>query len=94
MKSTPIQTTPFSRWDPDSLSQELFARFGPLIGGRELAMLLGYPSVAALIQADRRKKVGVRIFEIENRRGRFAFSQDVGDWLAALRTRTANQSRD
>lgn len=94
MKSQPPQTNPFSSWDPESLSQELFARYGPLVGGRDLAVLLGYPSVAALIQADRRKTVGVRIFEIENRRGRFAFTQDVGNWLAALRIRTANQFRD
>ena len=88
MKTIPTRTVPISGWDSESLAQELFSRFGPLVGGRDLAVLLGYPSVAALTQAERRKTVGIRIFEIENRRGRFAFTEDVGNWLAELRTRT------
>lgn len=90
MKAKQHATEPFSDWSGESLARELFTRFGPLVGGSDLARLLGFQTVAALRQAELRKTLGVKTFGIENRRGRFAFTQDVSTWLAQLRLRTVD----
>lgn len=65
----------------------MLKEFGPLMGGEELRRALGYRSWAAFARAVRTNTVGIRIFEIPNRRGRFALTSDVAEWLIALRTR-------
>lgn len=67
------------------LETDLFERYGPVIGGRNLSEALGYRSVDAFRQAACRKTVPVPIFTIENRRGRFALVSEVAQWLAQQR---------
>lgn len=66
----------------------MYGRYGPLVGGHELAKLLGFQSAAALRQAEIRVTLPIAVFSIENRRGRFAFTEDVANWLASLRQKS------
>ncbi|MDP4535508.1 hypothetical protein Q3O60_04795 [Alkalimonas collagenimarina] len=54
----------------------------PVITGEALRCSLGYRSVEAFRQALSRNTVPVRIFTIENRRGKFALVRDIAIWLA------------
>ncbi len=73
----------------ESLESELFSRHGPMISGDELRKALGYVSKEAFRQSLVRKTVPVPVFEIDNRRGKFALVKDVANWLAKQRTTAA-----
>ena len=77
---------------PDSLTlltqelrQALEERHGPMLTGHALASCLGHGSVAGLRQARRRGHVTVALFTVPKRRGYFALTRDVADWLARAR---------
>lgn len=70
----------------DLLERELRARYGsPLIGGEDLRRVLGYASREAMRQAVARGTIPVPVFDVPNRRGKFALTRDVSGWLAQLR---------
>lgn len=70
-----------------SLSKdELLNQYGPLIGGHNLIRALGYTTGTAFRQAIQRKQLPIKVFELPNRRGRFAFTADLAAWLERLRT--------
>lgn len=56
----------------------------PLISGPTLWRSLGFSNGASFRQAKARGQLGVNIFRIPNRRGNFAFTQDVIGWLDQL----------
>ena len=58
--------------------------YGPLIGGKDLVKILGFRKHAAFRQAIRLNRLGINTFDIENRRGKFALTEDVEKWLEAL----------
>lgn len=58
---------------------------GPILGGEPLAQALGYRNGAALRQARRRGHVSLKFFMLPNRRGWYALTDDVADWLAHAR---------
>ena len=58
--------------------------YGPLIGGKDLVQVLGFKTSAAFRRAVRMNMLGVKTFNIEARRGKFAFSKDVDEWLKKL----------
>jgi hypothetical protein len=60
------------------------SRYGPMIGGADLAHVAGFPNAAAMRQAMRRNKVGFPVFQVPGRRGRFAWTADVAQWLWEL----------
>lgn len=62
--------------------QHLFDKYGPLISGRNLASVAGFPSLDALRMAALRGRVGFDLFQIPGRRGKFARTEDVAAWLA------------
>jgi hypothetical protein len=72
------------------LERDLLNRYGPLIGRDDLWGALGYPSSDAFRQAVSRKQVPITVFEIENRRGKFALTKDVAHWLANIRNQEIN----
>ena len=88
-----VAKKPLVQWDSDRLHEQLYCEYGPLVGGTALSRLLGYPSAAALRQAEVRNMLPVLVFGIDGRRGRFAFTEDVATWLAALR-QTKSQHRE
>lgn len=58
---------------------------GPLLKGEGLANALGYKNLASLRQAKKRSQVGVALFELPNRKGLYALTAEVADWLATCR---------
>ncbi|QNN76831.1 hypothetical protein IAE60_12875 [Pseudoxanthomonas mexicana] len=78
--ASPLGPTPEAL--EDLLTRDLLRTYGPLIGQEELWRALGYSSLDAFRQAQLRGTVPVRVFAVENRRGKFALAQDVANWLA------------
>ncbi|MET0116426.1 MAG: hypothetical protein ABW090_03275 [Sedimenticola sp.] len=68
-----------------ALEADLLREYGPVLTGNSLRKALGYPSLEALRQAVARDKVPVPVFSVPNRRGKFALSKDVAQWLAEQR---------
>jgi hypothetical protein len=68
-----------------NLTERMLKEFGPLMGGEELRRALGYRTGPAFSRAVRLNAVGLLVFEIPNRRGKFALTIDVATWLAAQR---------
>jgi len=66
----------------EQLESDLMDRYGPVVTGESLREVLGFPSMSALRQALARGTISVPIFEIKNRRGKFALIKDVAFWLA------------
>jgi hypothetical protein len=62
----------------------LLAEHGPLIHGAALWRTLGYVSAQAFRKAMRAGTVPVPTFRIETRRGRFAMTRDVAQWISTL----------
>lgn len=71
------------------LERELMSRHGPMVSNDALRLALGYASKEAFRQALSRKTVPVVVFELENRRGKFALAKDIAVWLANQRERAA-----
>lgn len=72
------------------LERDLLSLYGPLMGRDNLWMALGYSSNDAFRQAVFKNLVPISVFEIENRRGKFALVKDVAKWLAEKRNEEAN----
>lgn len=70
----------------ETYAGRLILHLGPVVGGAALTKALGYRSQAAFRQAAARKRLPVRVFEFEGRRGRFADTQDIAAWLWQQRT--------
>jgi hypothetical protein len=68
-----------------SIRASLEQAYGPLLKGEGLANALGYKNLASLRQAKKRNQVGVPLFELPNRKGLYALTTEVADWLAMCR---------
>lgn len=76
------------------MKDELLEYYGPLIGGEDLRNMLGYKTASTFNRAKRLNLIGVKIFEIPNRRGTFALTRDVADWLKSISSTECNQSKN
>ena len=65
--------------------ESLSKKYGELIPSSDLARELGYKSTSALRQSIHKNKLGLKVFEIQNRKGKFAYAKDVATWLAKLK---------
>ena len=74
------------------LRQEMEQVHGPLLGGTKLVAALGHANAASLRQARRRGRVPVPLFSLPQRRGFFALTRDIADWLAEARLTAASSS--
>lgn len=81
----------------DALARELndqfVQKFGPILSSAQLVRALGYKSTSAYRQAVTRNTVPVPVFQIPNRRGRFALARDVAIWLSQQRQRATERDR-
>lgn len=68
----------------NSLLSQMLKQFGPLMGGDELHKALGFSNSAAFGQALRQGRLGVPVFDISGRRGKFALTEDVAKWVQSL----------
>ena len=76
------------------MRESMLRLHGPLLGGQALTAALGHRTAASLRQARRRGQVAVPLFTVPNRRGWFALTLDVADWLADMRSEVAKEERD
>lgn len=67
------------------LEQQLTTRYGVMLGSKDLWRELGFRSPSAFRQALVRGTLDVPVFEVQNRRGRFALAKDVAAWVAHQR---------
>lgn len=66
----------------NELNDKLFGQYGLVLPSAALIKVLGYPSPIAFRKALMRGSVNVPLFQIPNRRGRFALARDVAIWLS------------
>lgn len=70
----------------ENFEEILMKEYGPLMGGEDLRRALGYRTWSAFARAVRMGGLGVAVFEIAGRRGKFAFTRDVAKWLQSVGT--------
>lgn len=76
MKTTQIQLA-------EKLEAKLLREFdSPIITGDELRRALGFKTMPALRQAINRNQIDITIFQIDNRKGKYAFVHEVAEYLA------------
>lgn len=87
-----------SRMDRSSLSDQLAAKFlsenGPIVSGKALWETLGFRSAAAFRQAKAQGRLGLPVFSIPNRRGTFAYAEDVATWIKNLSKEVNAQNKE
>lgn len=66
------------------LEKDLTEKYGGVVGNADLRHLLGYKSYSTFNRAVRMGLVEVNVFEIKNRRGKFALTTDIANWLYEL----------
>lgn len=71
----------------------MLKQYGPLIGGADLRKALGYRSASAFNRAMRMNSIGVNVFPVPGRRGRFALTTEVGRWLENVSKNTRIQQQ-
>ena len=67
------------------LKEQMLTEYGPLMGGEDLRRALGYRTWSAFARAARLGGLGVAVFEIPGRRGKFALTSEVAEWLIRMR---------
>lgn len=68
----------------DELAQQILQEHGPLISGETLWRSIGFRSADAFRQAKSQGRLEISVFSLPNRRGTFAFTKHVADWLRNL----------
>lgn len=68
----------------------MLKEFGPVLSGRTLRGLLGYPSPDAFRQAHRRHGAPVKLFMQEGRKGWCAYTREVASWIAQTEAATSS----
>jgi hypothetical protein len=76
------------------LRSELLELYGPLIGGEDLMRAAGFQTTNALKLAVRHGRVGFDVFQITGRRGQFARTCDVAEWLNSIGRATHTKAPD
>jgi len=69
---------------PRALVSDLLERYGELMSGRPLRLALGFRSDRSFLRAALSGQLPVSTFRLPNRRGRYARTRDVSEWLRAL----------
>ena len=68
----------------DELASNLIANHGPLISGESLWRSIGFTSATAFRQAVAQDRIDIPVFSLPKRRGTYAFTKHVADWLKHL----------
>ncbi|WP_447896485.1 hypothetical protein [Stenotrophomonas acidaminiphila] len=68
----------------EQLEGELRAKYGAEIGGTDLRTLLGYKTAESFRKAVQRGKIPVRTYLHALRRGRFASTRILAEWMESL----------
>jgi hypothetical protein len=62
----------------------MLALYGPLVGASALVKALGFKTYAAFHRARRLGNLPISVFDLPGRRGPFARTTDIADWLETL----------
>lgn len=81
---TPSNEAGVDAGNADPVLHQLLVQHGPLMDMRALAKVLCYPSRSALDQSVRRGHVGIALRRIPHRRGAYALTADVYQYLRGL----------
>lgn len=84
-----MMKNPISEPLHDRLRQSLTDQYGHMVGGTDLANLLGFRSTDTLRKAIANNTLTLKTFAVPGRQGRFALTLEVADWLLAMRDRSA-----
>ena len=68
---------------------KLFEAHGPMIQNRALYQALGFNSYRVFYEHLRNNQISLKIFKINGRRGWFAKTKDVADWIDNLNGESA-----
>jgi hypothetical protein len=67
-----------------NLSNELLNKYGPMIGGSDLYLALGFKTYGTFRLAKERGEIPIEIFKIPKRRDWYALTADLAQWLITL----------
>ena len=70
-------------------AKTLTQQYGPFLKGKDLMTHLGFTSVGSFARARKKGLLEVPVFDLEGRRGPFAFTEHVAQWLASLSEKAA-----
>jgi len=65
-----------------SIENSLTSIYGPMLTGSDLVKVLAFPSAAAFRKAKSRNTLPISVYSLPNRKGTFALTKDVANWLA------------
>ena len=74
-----------------ALAEDMLRTYGHVVGGEALHRLLGYATPDAFQQALRRDAIGVPVFSLPGRRGKFALTRDISAFLIRHRAHAIDQ---
>jgi hypothetical protein len=84
--NTSITPPPLAQLKPaNPVLSHIIERYGLLIGGMDLARLLGYPTTSALSQAIYRGSCPVPVTKVQGRHGYFATADDIAELVMRLK---------
>lgn len=63
------------------LKREMYDAHGPMMTGAPLRRALGFNTYSAFHRAYENSTVGVPLFSVPGRRGKFALTSDVANWV-------------
>lgn len=78
----------------ERLRRSLSERYGEIVGGAELATVLGFRSADTLRKAITNNTLNLKTFPVPGRQGRFALTEEVADWLISLREEKNSDGRE
>lgn len=67
--------------DEKELRDRMNLQYGPTICGKDLYTALGFKTYAAFNRVNKLNGIGVKIFKIDGRRGWFALTSEIAEWL-------------
>ena len=67
--------------DEHKLVDHMMVRFGPTLGGEDLYAALGFKTYASFHRSKLRGELGIHVFKLQGRKGWFALTDEVADWL-------------
>ena len=68
----------------EEIANELLSNHGPLLTGEDLWRTMGFSNAGAFRQAKAQGRIEVPVFSLPNRRGTYAFTKHVADWIRNL----------
>jgi hypothetical protein len=69
----------------ETIETQLLNRHGSIIRGSDLWKEMGFSSYEAFRQSERRGKLGITLFTIPDRNGKFAITCEVAHWIVEHR---------